>query len=187
MSGEQTSVTAAADLTPRAGTSMSVRLTSFRPAAIAELPSSLAFLTDLDVPVSIKAAVELDGGFKPGQLRVAVHLGKGRVRIGRGDLPLRNGVITISGTTGEIVIEQGRLDLAHPSEGAPEIVDITGRISHASNRLAASLSVGLDSNRPRGSSALVAGGRRCRRAPMGYRACHWRDGDKRHCFAGYRS
>ena len=143
MSGEQTSVTAAADLTPRAGTSMSVRLTSFRPAAIAELPSSLAFLTDLDVPVSIKAAVELDGGFKPGQLQVAVHLGKGRVRIGRGDLPLRNGVITISGTTGEIVIEQGRLDLAHPSEGAPEIVDITGRISHASNRLAASLSVGL--------------------------------------------
>jgi hypothetical protein len=122
---------------------MSVRLTSFRPAAIADLPSSLAFLTDLDVPVSI-TTVELDGGFKLGQLRVAVHLGEGRVRIGRGDLPLRNAVITISGTTGEIVIEQGRLDLSHHSEGAPEIVDITGRISRASNRLTASFSVGLD-------------------------------------------
>jgi hypothetical protein len=143
LSGEQTSVTAAADLTPRAGTSMSVRLTSFRPAAIADLPSSLVFLTDLDVPVSITAAVELDGGFKPGQLRVAVHLGEGRVRIGRGILPLRNGVIAVTGTTDDIVIEQCRLDLSHHSEGAPEIVDITGRISRASNRLTASLSVGL--------------------------------------------
>jgi hypothetical protein len=103
----------------------------------------LAFLTDLDVPVSITAAVELDGGFKPGQLRVAVHLGEGRVRIGRGILPLRNGVIAVTGTTDDIVIEQCRLDLSHHSEGAPEIVDITGRISRVSNRLTASLSVGL--------------------------------------------
>ena len=144
MGDEQAAVTAEVDLVPGADNTMNVRLTSFRPAGIASLPTAWAFLTDLDMPVSMTAMLKFDAGFKPGHTVVAANLGEGRVRIGRGDLLLHSGAIALSGTADEIVIDKGRFDLARSSESAAEIVDVTGRISRASNRVTASLTLGLD-------------------------------------------
>jgi hypothetical protein len=74
LGGEQAAMAAEVDLAPGADTSMNVRLTSFRPAAIAGLPTAWAFLTHLDAPVSITVSVKFDAGFKPGHMVVAANL-----------------------------------------------------------------------------------------------------------------
>jgi AsmA-like C-terminal region/Protein of unknown function len=141
--GEQTPVAAAVDLVPGVSSRVTVSLTSLRPAAVAGLPPAWAFLAGVDVPVSISATAAFDAAFNPGKMQAAANFGAGRVRIGQDDIKLRSGTIALSGTKEEIVITKGHLDLTQSAGGAPEDVDISGRIAHFSDRLTASLAIGV--------------------------------------------
>ncbi|MDR3529883.1 MAG: DUF3971 domain-containing protein [Rhodopila sp.] len=141
---QQAALTAAMNFVPGSESSLDVKLTSFRPANIGALPHAVAFMADLDVPMSFTAKGIFDAALKPLQMRAAIQLGQGQIQIGNGTVPLRSGTIELSGTSDEITITKGHLDVAHTPDGNPEIIDISGTVAHVSDRLTASLTVGID-------------------------------------------
>lgn len=118
-------------------------MTSLRPARVVTLPTALAFLGAIDVPVSISATVGFNEDFKEYQVGAHVELGQGQIKIGQGRVPVRSGVIIFSATSRETAVSRGHFDMAHTSDGNPEIVDIDGTVIRRADRLSASLTVGL--------------------------------------------
>lgn len=141
--GAQTALTAGIDFVAGGTTTIDARLAAFRPAVLAGLPPALAFITDLDAPVSVTAAVVLDAGFKPNHVTVAATVGAGRLRAGQGDVPLRGAAIALSGGLEAIDITRFHLDLPG-SAGGVTGVDLTGSVARLADRLTASGTLGVD-------------------------------------------
>ena len=144
LGNEQATLIAAMDLSPNLQSRVDVRLSPFRPSAIGALPAALAFLGQVDVPVSLSAAGTFDASFHVQRMQVATSLGSGRIMIEHGAVPLRSGTVELSGTPGRFALTKGRFDLAQSPDSAPELVEITGTGTHVSDRLSASLSVVVD-------------------------------------------
>jgi hypothetical protein len=143
ISGEQAAVAAEVDFVSAGGSALKLRLGPFRPGSIAGLPPALAFLTGVDVPVSIMAAVGLDAAFKPDHLQIAANIGSGQVLIARTGVPLRSGVIALSGTPNAITITKLHLELARTAGGVAEDLDVGGSVTRVADRLTASLTLGV--------------------------------------------
>jgi Protein of unknown function/AsmA-like C-terminal region len=129
---------------PGADASLDVRITPFRPTGLAPLAPATAFLAGVDVPVSFQAAIALDGALKPRHMQVHFELGEGKVDFGQGHVPILHGSAELSGTPAAVTIDSARFELARAANGDPEAVDIRGTIAHQSDRLMASLTVGID-------------------------------------------
>ena len=161
---QQAGLTADADWAAGSGVGLDLKLTSFRPAGVGPLPPALAFMTGIDVPLSLSATVGLDADFKPNQIRADILVGQGQIRIAQGSVPVRSGTIALSGTPAAITVTKGHFDVAHTPEGRAEIVDIGGTARHQADRLSASVSVGLNqidiADLPRLWPAGVGGGAR---------------------------
>jgi hypothetical protein len=120
-----------------------MKLTPVRPAGIGHLPADLAFLGGLDVPMALALSATFDAGFSPGQFQAELQAGQGRILAGQGAIPLRSGTVTLSGTPDRIDVANGHFDVAHAPDSNPEIIDIGATVLRASNRLTASISLGL--------------------------------------------
>ncbi len=164
MGGEQAAVEADVELASRGESRLRVRLTPFRPAGIAGLPPSLAFLNQVDAPVALTASAIVDAALKPVRLEVGANFGSGLLRIGQGAVPLRGAVIALAGTPDAITINKAHLELARTAEGAAESLDLGGSIARAADRLTATLTLAADklnvANLPRFWPAGVGGGSR---------------------------
>jgi hypothetical protein len=132
------------DLVPGKDGSMSLRLTPFRPAALTMLPPDLAFLADFDLPVSVTATVAFNPSLQLGKLRAELRLGQGQVRIGRGTISLASGTIGLSGTPDAVVISQGHVNLSGQSASVAQTVSFSGTVTRITDRLLASLTVGVE-------------------------------------------
>lgn len=137
-------VSADVDLATGRDSILDLRVGSFQPGSIAGLPPGLAFLADVDMPVSLTAAIGFDAAFNPAHIRIAAELGAGHVRVAGSDVPLRSGSIALAGTLDNIAISRLHLDLARTTGGTPEALDVGGSITHVADRLTASLKVGVD-------------------------------------------
>jgi hypothetical protein len=75
-----------------------------------------------------------------------------------------HGIVALSGTPDEVTIRNAHLELAHAADGTPETVDIGGKVTRASDRTVASLTVGTDridvADLPRLWPSGVSGGAR---------------------------
>jgi AsmA-like C-terminal region/Protein of unknown function len=142
--GQPTSLTVTMELVPGSEGKLDVNLASFRPAGVRGLPPALAFIAGWDVPVTVTAAVAFDAAFKLGRMQARVRFGQGQIQIAKGSIPLRSGIIELSGTMESIAITRGHFDVAHTPGGAPQIVDIVGSVAHISDRFTASVTVGLE-------------------------------------------
>jgi hypothetical protein len=140
---QQAGLTAEANWTAGSDVKLDMNLTSFRPAGVVAFPAALAFMQGIDVPVSLGAEVGFDMQFKPYQVDARIQLGQGQIQVAHGSIPVRSGVVELSGKAGEITVRQGHFDVAHTPEGKPEIIDIGGTVTHVTDRLAASLKLGL--------------------------------------------
>lgn len=142
--GQQTDLAVEADWAVGSDAHLNVKLASFRPADVSALPASVAFMARIDAPVSFGAKIRLDPQFHPNHMSADIRLGPGQIKVARGSVPVRSGVISLSGTPDEITLTQGHFDVGHSSEGNPELVDITGTLAHEADRLSASLTLGVD-------------------------------------------
>jgi hypothetical protein len=140
---QQAQLSAEADWVIGSGVNVDMKLTSFRPSGLGSLPPALAFVTDIDVPVSLTATVGLDADFKPNRIRADVLVGEGHIKVAQGSVPIRRGSIALSGTPGAITLTKGHFDVAHTPDGSAEIVDIGGTVVHKADRLAAMGTLGL--------------------------------------------
>ncbi len=141
---EQTVLTATAAWTEKTGTRMDAAIAPFQPSGLGQLPPALAFLTGIDLPVSLNTTIRFDPGFDVDRFQADILVGSGHVRIAQGRVPVRSGVIRLTGTPARLTLTQARFDVAHTPDGAPEIVDIVGTAVHAANRLTAFMTIGLD-------------------------------------------
>jgi hypothetical protein len=139
--GQHTELTGDADWTAGSGARLNVRLTPLHLAGVGSLPPALA---GIDVPISLTAMVAFDTGFALDQIQANVLVGQGQIQVAQGSVPIRSGVIALSGTPAAITISKARFDVAHTPDGSPEIVEIGGTIVHQSDRLSASLTLGLN-------------------------------------------
>jgi AsmA-like protein/uncharacterized protein DUF3971 len=144
LGNEQAALTVATELLPGGPSNIDLRLTPFRPAGVGRLPQALAFLSSADIPVSLDATVMIDGGFQARQFQATARLGEGQVKLGQGSIPVRQGFIALSGTLDKISISNGHLDFAQAAAGAAETADFSGSIIHVSDRITASLTVGIE-------------------------------------------
>jgi hypothetical protein len=140
---QQAEFTAEADWAAASDVSLELKLTAIRPAGIGALPPTLAFMAGIDTPMTLAATVGLDPVFRLRTIQAEVQLSRGLIQLAQGSIPMRSGIIALSGTPAEVTITKGHFDLAHTPEASPEIVDISGTLTHRADRLSASLSVGL--------------------------------------------
>lgn len=129
---------------PGAGGSVEADLTAFRPAAIGGLPPALAFAAALDAPITMSGTVTFDAAYKLKQIAAEARLGEGQIHVAGGDIPLRSGQVSLAGAPNALNLTQARFDLAHAPGGTPQIIDISGSLSHSANRFAAAATIGLD-------------------------------------------
>jgi hypothetical protein len=132
------------NFTPGLQTSLDMRLSAFRPATLAALAPAVAFLAGVDVPVSLKAETTLDAAFKPRQIHAEVEFGEGKVDVGKGSFPLLGGTAELSGTPDDVTIRKSRFELGRGAGGIPETISIGGKVTHASDRVVANLTAGID-------------------------------------------
>lgn len=144
LGGQSAALRGTIAMRPGLGGDVQANLTSFRPSAIAGMPAKLADLAALDLPVSLAATVTFDASFRPIHIEANAQLGRGQIMVGQGAVPLRNGQIAISGTPEAITVDRARFDLAHTDGAPPQIIDVTGSLSLAGNRLAALATIGVD-------------------------------------------
>jgi hypothetical protein len=142
--GVTAAVSASVDLATGSDSILDLSVGSFQPGAIAGLPPELEFLADVDVPVSLTAAIGFDAAFKPGHIQIAAELGAGHLRIAQSDVPLRNGSVALAGTLDNIAISKLHLDLAETADGVTEGLDVGGSIARVADRLTVSLNVGVN-------------------------------------------
>ena len=136
-------LTAQADWAAGAESWIDVAVTPLRMSAAGSLPNQLDSLKALDLPLSVSATVGFDPGFRPGWVQAEIQLGEGHIRVGQGAVPIRSGTVAVSGTLDSINLTKAHFDLAHAPDGVAEIVDISGKITRAAERLSASLMIDL--------------------------------------------
>jgi hypothetical protein len=129
--------------TTGSGASLDLKLTAVTPARVGDLPSAVAFLGRLDVPISISATVAFDAHFTPSQIRAEVQAGPGHIQIAQGSVPMRSGTFVIAGTPNAITVTDGRFDVASRPDGNPQLIDVAGTIAYSADRLTAALTAGL--------------------------------------------
>ena len=139
----QTEFQMVVDWTAGLGSNVDIKLTPLNPAEIGHLPSNLSFLANLHVPISLNATGEFNSNFTLKQFQTDIGIGQGQIRAGQGAIPLRSGTIVLSGTPDRINLTKCHLDVAHTSDGSPEIIDASATILRGSNRLTASINLGL--------------------------------------------
>jgi hypothetical protein len=137
---ETTVVRADLDLIPNGDSSASVHVAPFRPAAMAQ-SEHLALLRAIDAPVTLTATASLDRSWYPAHIRASVNLGPGQLRIGNGAAPLLGGSAELSGTLAQVALSRLHLDLKRAADGVTETVDLDGTVTHASDRLTASVNL----------------------------------------------
>ena len=125
---QQAELAAEADWVSDSHFDIDMRLTPLRPAGIGQLPASADFLASLDMPIALAASARFDANFVPKQFQADIRLGQGQLKVGQGAIPLRTGVIILSGTPDRITITKAHFDVAHAPYGSPEIVDIGATI-----------------------------------------------------------
>jgi hypothetical protein len=161
---QQAALAADADWAAGSGANLNMTLTSFRPSSVAALLPALAFMSGIDAPLSLSATAAFDAGFGLDGIHADIQLGQGQIQIAQGSVPIRGGTIALSGTPAAITVTKGHFDVAHTPEASPEIVDISGTVAHAADRLSASVTVGLNqidiADLPRIWPKGVAGGAR---------------------------
>ena len=140
---QSTVLTADANWTVGSDSRVELRLTALRPGGVGTLPADLGFMAGIDVPVSLSATLGFDPDFRPHQFSADLQIGQGQIKVAQGTVPLRNGRIALSGTPTEISITRGHFDVAHAPAAEPELVDVTGILSHQADRLSASLTIEL--------------------------------------------
>jgi hypothetical protein len=132
-----------ADWAGGSGTRLDLTLTPFRPSGMGTLPPALTVLTDIDLPVSLTATAGFDADFKLSRIQANIQLGQGLIHVAQGSLPVRSGTIALSATPETVTITEGHFDVAPGPEASAEIVDLSGTIVHAADRLTASVTAGL--------------------------------------------
>ncbi len=137
---ETTVVRANLDLVPNGDSSASMHVAPFRPAAMAQ-SEDLAFLRAIDAPVTLTATATLDRNWYPAHIQASVNLGSGQFRFGDGAAPLIGGSVELSGSLEQVAISRLHLDLKRAADGMMQTVDIDGTVTHASDRLTASVNV----------------------------------------------
>ncbi len=140
---QQASLTADADWAAGLDLTVDLKLTAIRPPRMASLPSGLAFIAGIDVPVSLAATVNLDQNFAPSGIRADFQLGQGQLKFAQGNVPVRSGLIALSATQNKLTVTKAHFDVAHTPEGRPEIVEFGGTVSRMADRFRASLTVAL--------------------------------------------
>ena len=141
--GQQAELTAQLGWAPGSRANLDLKLTAVRPAGVEALPSALAFLAGLDVPISLTATIGFDAGLTPKHVRAEIQAGTGHIQIGQGTAPLRSGTLALSGTLNAISITKGHFDVAPTPDGTPQIIDLGGTVTYAADRLMAALTVSL--------------------------------------------
>lgn len=142
---QHTALTATLKIASGSDSRLDVHMAAFNPAAIRNLPSDLAVLSHADLPIAATATIDFDAAFVPRQVAAIIELGTGQMLIGEGSVPVRAGRVKLSATPDQITVDSGRLDLAHAKDAAPEIVSFSGAASSRSDRIMASLRIGLES------------------------------------------
>ena len=137
-------VTATLKVASGSDSRLDVHMTSLNLAAIKNVPPSLDMLSRADLPITATATIDLDAAFALRQVQASSELGTGQLLIGKGTVPVRAGAIRLSATPDQLAINSGRLDLAHAEDAAAEIVTFSGSASRASDRITASLRIGLE-------------------------------------------
>jgi hypothetical protein len=129
---------------PDQQTSVKMRLSAFRPASLAALLPAAPFLAGVDLPMSFKAGITLDAALTLHRMDAEIEFGKGTVNVRNGSLPLLHGSVALSGTPDEVTIRNAHFELARAADGTPEVVDISGKVTRASDRTVASLTGGTE-------------------------------------------
>jgi hypothetical protein len=142
--GEHAGLSIAVDFVPGSDGSLDFGLTPVRPAGVDALPPALAVLSCLDVPISFKGTVAFDAGFTLRHMQLAARAGTGQVLTSQGAIPLRGGLIDLSGTAELVSINKFHLDLSQLTDPLRQTADLSGTIALVSDRLTASLTVGLE-------------------------------------------
>jgi hypothetical protein len=137
---ESTVVRADLDLVPDGDSFARMHIAPFRPAAMVK-SDHLAFLRAIDAPVTLTATAALDRNWYPAHIQASVHLGPGQLRLGTGAAPLIGGSADLSGSLETVTISRLHLDLKRAADGATETADLQGSVTHASDRLTASVAV----------------------------------------------
>jgi Protein of unknown function/AsmA-like C-terminal region len=137
---QQAELAAHIDVMPDGDIKLDITLSSFRLAGIGALPPALA----ATVPVSFDGSVAFDRSFGVRQGRVTIRCGEGIVPVGRGQFPLRSGIVELSGTPDALIIEQARFNVSRSAEDPPATLDIGGTVTHTADRVTAVLTVAID-------------------------------------------
>ena len=143
--GDQNSaLTAALSFMPGADSRLDISMTPFRPAAVGPLPPSLAMLAQADLPVAMQGTVNVDAALRLRHAQFAARFGSGKAVIGQSAVAIRSGAVTLAGTPDQMNVSSGRVDLAATPDAAPEVVTFSGTATHVSDRIMASVSIGLE-------------------------------------------
>jgi hypothetical protein len=136
----RTEVRATLDLVPNGQGVAEVRVSPLRPAAMAE-SDAFGFLKPLDVPVSLTARAVLDRHWYPASIEASLRFGSGQILLGKGATPVMGGFARLAGSFSRLTLSRLHLDLMQATDGQPETADLTGTITHASDRLTAVLTL----------------------------------------------
>jgi AsmA-like protein/uncharacterized protein DUF3971 len=137
---QQAELTAHVDFVPDGGTKVDVALSPFRLAGIAAVPSALA----VTAPISLTGTVDFDRGFAIRQGNATIRFGAGVIPAGKGEFPLQDGIVELSGTPDSLTIQKAHFNVARQTQDAPETLDIGGTVSHTADRLVVSATVAVD-------------------------------------------
>lgn len=135
-----TEVRASLDLVPNGQSSAELRVDPLRPAAMAN-SDAFSFLKPLDVPVALTARTELDRNWYPASIEAGLRFGPGRILLGQGSAPVLGGFARLSGSLSRMTLSRLHLDLMQAADGQTEAADLTGTITHASDRLTAEMTL----------------------------------------------
>ena len=136
----RTEIRASLDLVPDGQSSAELRVEPLRPAAMAD-SAAFGFLKPLDVPVALIARAELDRHWYPASIEAGLRFGPGQILLGQGAIPVLGGFARLNGSPSRMTVSRLHLDLMQAADGETETADLTGTISHASDRLTAEMTL----------------------------------------------
>lgn len=119
-------------------------LSVIQPATVAKFAAVLPFIAAVNAPVSLHATVQLDPDLVAVSGRAEAKLGAGSLRVGSGQVTVRDGVVAVSATPDRLVIEDARLSLPSSKAGTSPEVSLHGFVQRQAERLMASVAVAVD-------------------------------------------
>lgn len=128
------------------GTSGRIEATigTIQPAMIATLASAVPVLAAVQVPLSMRAIMDIDDDLMPSTGRAEIKVGAGNINLGAGDVPVRDGLATLAGTPEQLEIKDARLNVSLPRTGTLTGISLTGLVQRHAKRLTGTVKVGLD-------------------------------------------